>query len=81
MDWFQFAIFILTNAGIFWWARSDYNTLNSALQTQSLNTQNLIISIKDEMKEFHGKLEKQDAEFKAGLLRLEELYLKDRKLA
>ena len=33
---------------------------------------NLVIAIKDEMKDFHGRLERQDAEFRTRLLDIEE---------
>jgi hypothetical protein len=33
---------------------------------------NLIIAIKEEMKDFHGRLERQDAEFRTRLLGIEE---------
>ena len=37
---------------------------------------NLIIAIKEEMKDFHGRLERQDAEFRTRLLSIEERRLK-----
>lgn len=58
MEWLQFLIVILTIGSFLWMARSDYRHLDA--------------EIKDfrekwalETKDFHGRLEKQDAEFKA----------------
>lgn len=36
----------------------------------SRNIENMVLSIQNEMKDFHGRLERQDAEFKAHLLHL-----------
>jgi hypothetical protein len=64
MEWTQFLIMILTMGGLFFWNRSESNA-------DRRDMVNLIIQIKDEMKDFHGRLEKQDAEFKASVLVLE----------
>ena len=64
MEWTQFLIMILTMGGLFFWNRSESNA-------DRRDMVNLIIQIKDEMKDFHGRLEKQDAEFKASGLVLE----------
>ncbi len=44
-------------------SRSDYRHLDSQLTA----IRDLIKSIQDEMKDFHGRLERQDAEFKGKL--------------
>ena len=71
MDWIQLIVLIISFAGIFLWARSETKQeiakienmiKDSERNTQNMikdserNTQNLIIAIKDEMKDFHGRL-------------------------
>lgn len=73
MDWTTSVSTILTlmigNAAIifplFLWNRSESRTDNRRVL-------DLIEAINKEMKDFHGKLERQDAEFKAHLLYLHE---------
>jgi hypothetical protein len=65
MEWTQFLILIVTVGGLFFWNRSESNSDRRAMQTT-------IDAIKDEMKDFHGRLERQDAEFKAFLRKEEE---------
>lgn len=76
MDWTQFFGFILTIGGLFLWNRSESNSDRRDMMT-------MIRSIQEEMKDFHGRMErqdaefkcrmeKQDAEFKSGFLLLEE---------
>jgi hypothetical protein len=69
MDWVQFATFLIAN-GVFtltlWlWNRAESNS-------DRRDIVNLIMAIKDEMKDFHGRLERQDAEFRNRLLAIEE---------
>lgn len=45
MDWIQFSLFMAAMATFFVMARNDYKNMLS-----------IIISIKDEMKDFHGRL-------------------------
>lgn len=60
MEWLQFLITILTIGSFLWMARSDYRHLDAKID-----------AIQKEMTGFHGRLEKQDAEFKA-FMRAEE---------
>ena len=66
MDWTQILALILGNGAIvvplFLWNRSEANA-------DRRDMMNLISAIKDEMKDFHGRLEKLDAEFKSHLLK------------
>lgn len=59
------AVFIFTNMGtiisMFLWIRSEAN----ADRRESLD---LINAIREDIKDFHGRLEKQDAEFKAHMM-------------
>lgn len=76
MEWTQFIILLLTLAGLFFWNRSEANDdrrhmdakLEASLQTMNANVQ----AIQAEIKDFHGRLERQDAEFKTRLANLEE---------
>jgi hypothetical protein len=65
VDWIQFFGFILTVGGLFLWSRTEGNADRREIM-------GILIEMKNEMKDFHGRLERQDAEFKAGFLRLEE---------
>lgn len=65
MDWPQVLVMIATLAGLFLWNRSEANSDRRMFQQ-------ILIGIQDEMKDFHGRLEKQDAEFKTRLLAIEE---------
>lgn len=69
MDWAQVLAIIVTNAAIvvplFFWNRSEANA-------DRRDMINLIKSIETEMKDFHGRLERQDAEFRAYLIRSNE---------
>jgi hypothetical protein len=57
MDWLQVLSLFLANAGLIVWFRSESRADNRQVL-------DLIVAIKDEMKDFHGRLERQDAEFK-----------------
>ena len=61
MDWIQVISLFLANAGLILWFRSE----SRADHRQCID---LIIAIQNEIKDFHGKLERQDAEFKAHIL-------------
>lgn len=68
-EWLQVLVMVVTVAGIFFWCRSeskeDYRHMEANLNTN-------LQAIYQEMKDFHGRLERQDAEFKSGILLLEE---------
>lgn len=61
MDWIQVLSLFLANAGMVIWFRSesrnDWRQMDSKLEAN-------LQAIHQEMKEFHGRLERQDAEFK-----------------
>lgn len=61
MQWIQVLALFLANAGLIFWFRTES-------RNDHRECIDLIIAIKDEMKDFHGKLERQDAEFKAHLI-------------
>ena len=54
-----------TTLALFLWNRGEANTDRREIV-------DLIIAIKEEMKDFHGRLEKQDTEFRMRLLNIEE---------
>jgi hypothetical protein len=69
MDWAQFGTFLIANIAftlILWlWNRSESNADRREMLT-------LFKAIAEEMKDFHGRLERQDAEFRTRLLSIEE---------
>lgn len=64
MDWIQIFVLVLGNAAwtipMWLWARAE-----SRADTRMML--GIIEGIKDEIKDFHGRLERQDAEFKGKL--------------
>ena len=67
MDWVQFTLLFIGIGGMFAWLRSDIALNRSESAADRRDILQLIRSIQDEMKDFHGRLEKQDAEFKGKL--------------
>jgi hypothetical protein len=63
MDWLQVLTLFFANAGLVIWfraeSRSDWRHMDAKLD-----------AIQEEIKDFHGRLERQDAEFKAHLLHM-----------
>lgn len=49
MDWYQVLTMIISNIALFLWIRSES-------RSDSRQIMDLITSIKDEMKDFHGRL-------------------------
>lgn len=66
MDWTQFVTFMIANIiftlTLWLWSRSESRSDNRQII-------DLISSIQLEMKDFHGRLEKMDAELKAWIMR------------
>ncbi len=60
MEWYQVLTIVAANLGLFLWSVRQS-------RTDFLYICRIIESIQSEMKEFHGKLERQDADFKAHL--------------
>ena len=69
MDWIQFATFVIVNLvftlTLWLWNRAEARTDHRQII-------DLIIVIKEEMKDFHTKLALQDQEFKMRLTTIEE---------
>ncbi len=61
MEWYQVVTLVGSNVALFLWARAE-----SRSDTRMMLT--IIDGIQKEMKDFHGRLERQDAEFKAHLM-------------
>jgi len=63
--WIQVLSLFLANAGLIIWfrteSRNDWRHMDNKLDT-------FMREVQEERKEFHGRLERQDAEFKAHLL-------------
>ena len=76
MDWVQFSLFFLGVFGLFLWNRAEgradsrkHDQDNKELRRELVD---VIRSIHEEMKDFHGRLERQDAEFRTRLISIEE---------
>lgn len=61
MEWGQFAIFMVSTLGLFFWNRSES-------RTDIRHILSLIDAIQKEIKDFHGRLERHDAEFKSYII-------------
>lgn len=68
MDWIQFVIFMVACVGFLWSMKSDMNAYRTEAQADRRDLIQLIRSIEIEMKDFHGRLERQDAEFKTHMM-------------
>lgn len=76
MDWSHVLGIILGNAAfiipLFLWnraeSRADVRNTDSKLELYRQQTNAMIRAIHDEIKDFHGRLERQDAEFKSHLI-------------
>lgn len=72
MDWIQVLTILGGNLAIFLWVRTEANAdrreIHAAQRQDRQELLEIIRAIKDDMKDFHGKLERQDAEFKAHLM-------------
>lgn len=68
MEWSQVIAVILGNAGvflpIFFWIRTEANADRRDIAS-------ILNEMKQEMKEFHGRLERMDAEHKAAMQNIE----------
>ena len=79
MDWLQFIIFCVGVFGLFFWNRTESRTdarhmdaklesnRNLSIQIHKEN-QDVIWAIRQDIQDFHGKIERQDAEFKSHIL-------------
>lgn len=65
MDWTQVLTIVGSNLVLFLWVRTESRADHRALESW---TKEMISSIQSEMKDFHGRLERQDAEFKAHMM-------------
>lgn len=66
MDWIQVIVMMFGILG----------TILGVVIPLHLNTLTTLKAIQDEMKDFHGRLERQDAEFRTRLLAIEERRMK-----
>lgn len=60
-EWSQIILMVITITGLFLWNRTESNSDRREIHS-------VLTAIQQEMKDFHGRLERQDAEFKAHLL-------------
>lgn len=60
MDWIQFSLFFIAVCGLFIWnrteSRADIRYMDAKLEANQKQVLELITAIKDEMKDFHGRL-------------------------
>jgi hypothetical protein len=56
MDWTQFAIFLASMAGLFFWNRAESRNDVRMMQSFAEANRALIDAIAKEMKDFHGRL-------------------------
>jgi len=56
MDWIQFSLFLISIIGMWGWLRSDLNLLRSESAADRRDMLQIIRSIQDEIKDFHGRL-------------------------
>jgi hypothetical protein len=56
MDWMQFVIFMIAIAGMFSWLRADITTNRTESSADRRDLLNLVRSIQEEIKDFHGRL-------------------------
>ena len=60
-SWIQIFALFIANSGLILWFRSES-------RSDWRHMDNQVKAIHDEMKDFHGRLERHDAEFKAHLM-------------
>lgn len=72
MDWTQVFTIIGGNMVLFFWLRTESSADRRQMQQEASADRRDLLQIaremKDEMKDFHGRLERQDAEFKAHIM-------------
>ncbi len=68
MDWMQFVIFVGSTIGLFFWNRSESRADIRHMDAKLEATRELVRAIYDESKDFHARLERQDAEFKSHMI-------------
>ncbi len=56
MDWAQFIILLITLLGIFMWLKQDIALNRSEASADRRDILNLIRTIQEEIKDFHGRL-------------------------
>ncbi len=72
--WLQILAVIGTNIALFVWARTEASSDRRQFQSETANDRREILQIirgiQEEIRDFHGRLERQDAEFKSHMLHL-----------
>ena len=69
MEWIQFGILLITLGSFVWSNKADMNAYRAEASADRRDMLNIIRAVESEMKDFHGRLERIDAEFKAYLMR------------
>lgn len=72
MDWSQVFTIIGGNIALFFWLRTETSADRRQMQQEAAADRRdllqLIREIKDELKDFHGRIERADADFKSHLI-------------
>lgn len=66
MDWIQFVIFAIGVFGLFIWNRTEGRSDIRHMDTKLDSMRNLILSIHEEMKDFHGRLCALEEKYRKG---------------
>lgn len=74
MEWTQFLVLFITLIGFLWISRVDAKKNEESVAQLRRDMIDVMHSIDKEMKDFHGRLERQDAEFRTRLCNIEEKY-------
>lgn len=76
MEWLQVLTIVGSTVGCCWYFRKEskeqIEEIRHDAKESAKETRQMIFAIQQEMKDFHGRLERQDAEFKTRLCAIEE---------
>lgn len=68
MDWIQFGILLISLGSMFMWLRSDINLNRTEAAADRRDLLQIIREIQAENKDFHGRLERHDTEYKSQMM-------------
>ena len=70
MDWIQFVLFIVAMMGIDFFSnrsiKEEMSIIKQKIDNDNKNVMNIILSIKDEIKDFHGRLCAIEERYRSG---------------
>lgn len=56
MDWMQFSVFLISMGGMFMWLKSDIKDIKTEAAADRRDILQIIREMKEESKDFHGRL-------------------------